>query len=75
MLNEAEGDRHSSQTHLVATLDGWSICLRIGVGDSELDDVRATSLNGKHDIDGIILAWEPGGDKRHEGGLVLYDKR
>lgn len=63
-----------SQTHLVTTLDGWSVCLRIGVGDSELNDVCATGFNGKHDIDGIIFAWEAGSDESHERGLILLYK-
>lgn len=61
----------SLETDVVRVLDGRSVCDRVAEGNTELDDVGASLLEGEQERDGRVPGGEAGGEERNEDRVVL----
>lgn len=52
-------------------LNGRSVCDRVAEGDTELDDVGTSLLEGEQERDGRVPGGEAGGEERDEDRVVL----
>jgi hypothetical protein len=64
----AEGRR---KTYSVGTLDNGSIGNRVGEGDTELDDIGSTSLQGQHQGDSAVGGGETGSEESDKDTTIV----